>query len=48
MGFDEVRQLFFQNPRFGFYFLRLVSQRLFEDVALLEHGGPAVERRGLS
>jgi hypothetical protein len=48
IGFDEVRQLFFQNPRFGFYFLRLVSQRLFEDVALLERGAPAVERRGLA
>lgn len=48
IGFDEVRQLFFQNPRFGFYFLRLVSQRLFEDVARLEQGGSAVERRGLT
>lgn len=34
--YDEVRQLYFQNPEFGFYFLRLTSERLFENVGRLE------------
>jgi CRP-like cAMP-binding protein len=28
MSYDQARQLYFQNPRFGFYFLRLISRRL--------------------
>jgi CRP/FNR family transcriptional regulator, cyclic AMP receptor protein len=36
MTYDQLRQLFFQNPEFGFYFLRLTSRRLFENVARLE------------
>jgi CRP/FNR family cyclic AMP-dependent transcriptional regulator len=34
--YDELRQLYFQNPEFGFYFLRLTSERLFNNVAILE------------
>ena len=34
--YDQVRQLYFQNPEFGFYFLRLTTQRLFENVGRLE------------
>ncbi|WP_210485943.1 Crp/Fnr family transcriptional regulator [Microvirga antarctica] len=34
--YDEVRQLYFQNPEFGFYFLRLSSERLFENNKKLE------------
>jgi CRP/FNR family transcriptional regulator, cyclic AMP receptor protein len=34
--YSQVRQLYFQNPKFGFYFLELVSKRLFENVARLE------------
>ena len=34
--YDELRQLYFQNPEFGFYFLRLTSQRLFQNMAELE------------
>ncbi len=34
--YDQVRQLYFQNPKFGFYFLRLTSRRLFENIARLE------------
>ena len=30
--YDQVRQLFFQNPKFGFYFMQLASQRLFENL----------------
>ena len=36
IGYDELRQLYFQNPAFGFYFLRLTSGRLFQNMAALE------------
>ncbi len=36
MSYDSLRELYFQNPEFGFYFLRLTSGRLFENVARLE------------
>jgi CRP/FNR family transcriptional regulator, cyclic AMP receptor protein len=29
--YDEVRQLYFQNPKFGFYFLQLAAERLTRD-----------------
>ena len=29
--YDEVRQLYFQNPKFGFFFLELVAERLMRD-----------------
>jgi CRP/FNR family cyclic AMP-dependent transcriptional regulator len=35
--YDELRQLYFQNPEFGFYFLRLVSERMFHNMAKLEN-----------
>jgi hypothetical protein len=36
ISYDEVRQLYFQNPEFGFYFLRLTSERLFNNMRQLE------------
>lgn len=36
--YDEVRQLYFQNPKFGFYFLELAAQRLLSDA---ERSAPA-------
>jgi len=36
IGYPDVRQLYFQNPEFGFYFLQLVSRRLFSDIERLE------------
>jgi CRP/FNR family transcriptional regulator, cyclic AMP receptor protein len=36
ISYDEVRQLYFQNPEFGFYFLRLVSERLFHNMEKME------------
>jgi CRP/FNR family cyclic AMP-dependent transcriptional regulator len=36
ISYDEVRQLYFQNPEFGFYFLRLASERLFNNMAKME------------
>src|SRR5579864_8546674 len=34
--YDQVRELFFQNPSFGFYFLSLTSRRLFNNLERLE------------
>lgn len=34
--YDQVRQLCYQNPQFGFYFLQLIARRLFENIARLE------------
>jgi CRP/FNR family transcriptional regulator, cyclic AMP receptor protein len=36
ISYGQVKQLYFQNPRFGFYFLQLISQRLFQDIARLQ------------
>ena len=35
-GYQQVKELYFQNPQFGFYFLRLTSERLFENISRLE------------
>lgn len=29
--YDEIRQMYYQNPRFGFFFLELTAQRLLRD-----------------
>jgi CRP/FNR family transcriptional regulator, cyclic AMP receptor protein len=34
--YAELKQLYFQNPSFGFYFLQLSSRRLFENITRLE------------
>lgn len=34
--YDQVKQLYFQNPKFGFYFLQLASRRLFENLERLD------------
>jgi CRP/FNR family transcriptional regulator, cyclic AMP receptor protein len=36
ISYPVVKQLYFQNPKFGFYFLQLISQRLFQDITRLE------------
>ncbi|MCP4380779.1 MAG: cyclic nucleotide-binding domain-containing protein [Hyphomicrobiales bacterium] len=36
VSYGDFEQLFFQNPKFGFYFLHLVTRRLFENVEQLE------------
>lgn len=36
ISYSAVRQLYFQNPKFGYYFLQLISHRLFRDIARLE------------
>jgi CRP-like cAMP-binding protein len=30
--YDQVRQLFFQNPKFGYYFMQLSARRLFDNL----------------
>jgi len=34
--YQQVEELYYQNPAFGFYFLRLSTARLFENLARLE------------
>jgi CRP/FNR family cyclic AMP-dependent transcriptional regulator len=35
--YEQVEQLYYQNPHFGFYFLQLTTRRLFQDIARLEN-----------
>jgi hypothetical protein len=34
--YQQVKELYFQNPQFGFYFMRLTSERLFDNINRLE------------
>ena len=34
--YEQVEQLYYQNPTFGFYFLRLSTARLFDNIRKLE------------
>ncbi len=36
ISYDKIEELYFQNPKFGFFFLRLTSARLFENIGKLE------------
>ena len=36
--YDKIEELYYQNPKFGFFFLRLSTGRLFENIARLERG----------
>jgi hypothetical protein len=36
ISYDKIEQLYYQNPTFGFFFLRLSSARLFENIGRLE------------
>src|SRR6266702_7322206 len=36
VSYRQVEELYVQNPAFGFYFLRLATARLFENIAKLE------------
>lgn len=35
--YEQLKQLYFQNQKFGFYFLQLTTRRLFENIIRLEH-----------
>ena len=34
--YEQVEELYYQNPTFGFYFLRLATERLFENINRLQ------------
>ena len=34
--YEQVEELYYQNPTFGFYFLRLATARLFENINRLQ------------
>jgi len=36
VSYTQVEELYVQNPAFGFYFLRLASARLFQNIEKLE------------
>ncbi len=36
INYDQVRELYFENPEFGFYFLRLVGERLLHGIRRVE------------
>jgi CRP-like cAMP-binding protein len=36
ISYDKLKELFIQNPQFGFFFLRLTTARLFANMAYLE------------
>jgi CRP-like cAMP-binding protein len=36
IGYERIESMHFENPAFGFYFLRLTSARLFQNIGKLE------------
>jgi len=36
VSYAQIEQLYFQNPKFGFFFLRLITKRLLENQSKLE------------
>lgn len=36
LSYEKLRELYFQNPQFGFYFLKLTSERLLQNISRLE------------
>src|SRR5262245_741051 len=38
ISYNQVEQLYIQNPQFGFSFIGLMTQRLFQNIARLESG----------
>lgn len=43
VSYSDVKQLYYQNPEFGFYFLRLTSERLFQSAGHTAPAKPANE-----
>lgn len=41
LSYAHFKELYFQNPRFGFYFLRLISERLFSNANSAKTEGKA-------
>jgi CRP/FNR family cyclic AMP-dependent transcriptional regulator len=44
VSYSDIKQLYFQNPRFGFFLLQLVGERLFQNIerAKAQGAAPAV------
>jgi len=36
ISYEQVKQLYYQNPQFGFYFVQLTTRRLFENIGRLD------------
>lgn len=36
ISYDKLEELYFQNPQFGFFFLRLATARLFDNISRME------------
>ncbi len=36
ISYEKLEELYFQNPQFGFYFLRLATARLFDNIGRME------------
>jgi len=36
ISYEQVKQLYYQNTQFGFYFIQLTTRRLFENISRLE------------
>jgi hypothetical protein len=45
ISYHKVSELYFQNPSFGFYFLKLISERLLQNVQRLEQALEARTRQ---
>ena len=45
LTYDEVRQMYYQNPRFGFFFLELVAERLMRDAMRATQGLESIADR---
>jgi signal-transduction protein with cAMP-binding, CBS, and nucleotidyltransferase domain len=43
--YERLLELYFQNPQFGYYFLRLTTERLMQNVARLEELVEAIEKK---
>ena len=48
LTYDEVRQMYYQNPEFGFFFLELVAERLMNDANRNREGSRALPSSGPS
>ncbi len=46
IDYDQFRMLYYQNPEFGFYVLRLVTARMQENVRSAKGPPPGVTRQG--
>jgi len=46
INYEQVKQLYYQNPQFGFYFLQLSAERLFSNMARLERELAACKAAG--